>query len=87
MNLEVGLQERRRDVQERRLRRRNLQVIQQRGGQKFVNQDPAVLRIVAELHYVPVAVVGLEQVCLGASSHFADLPDGSERHRKENRVP
>jgi hypothetical protein len=45
-----------------------------------------VLGIIAELDDVPLAVVGLHQVGLGASSHFSDVPDGGERHRLENRV-
>jgi hypothetical protein len=27
-------------------------------------------------------VIGLDQVCLGAASHFSDVPDRGERHEK-----
>jgi hypothetical protein len=33
-----------------------------------------------------MSVVRLQQVGLGASTHFSDLPDRGERHRKENAV-
>jgi hypothetical protein len=45
-----------------------------------------MLGIVAKLDDVPFAVVGLEQVRLGASTHFSHVPDGGEGHRKENAV-
>jgi len=31
-------------------------------------------------------IVRLQQVRLGPSAHFPDMPDGSERHQKENAV-
>jgi hypothetical protein len=45
-----------------------------------------VLGIIAELHDVPMAIVGLQQVSLGSASHFSHVADSSEGHRKENAV-
>jgi hypothetical protein len=33
-----------------------------------------------------VPVVSLEQMRLGSSAHFSDVPDCNEGHRKENAV-
>ena len=69
-------------VDQRRFRRCDLQVIEQRAAQEFVDEHAPVLRIVAELDHVPIAVVGFQQMGLRASSHLADMTDGGERHRK-----
>ncbi len=45
-----------------------------------------MLRVVAEFDDVPVAIIRLQQVGLCASAHFSHVPDGGERHRKENAV-
>ena len=42
-----------------------------------------MLRVVAELDDVPLAVVRLQQVGLGASAHFSQVPDRGEGHRKK----
>ena len=68
------------------LRRGDFQIAEQGGAERLVDQDAAVLGIVAELDDVPFAVVGLQQVGLGASTHFSHVPDGGEGHRKENAV-
>ena len=59
---------------------------QEHGGEQFVDQDPAMLRIVAKFDHIKVAVIRLQQMGLRASSHFSDVPDGGERHQKENAV-
>ena len=46
-----------------------------------------MLGIVAELDDVPMTIVGLQQVGLGASAHFSHVPDRGEGHRNENAVP
>ena len=74
------------DLDQRGLRRGDLEVAQQGGAEQLVDQDAAMLRIVAEFDDVPMAVVGLQQVGLGASAHFSHVPDRGERHRKENAV-
>ncbi len=71
-------------VDQRRFRRRDLQVIEQRAAQQFVDEHAPVLRIVAELDDIPIAVVGFEEVRLRASSHLADMTDGGERHRRND---
>ena len=49
----------------------NPEIAQQRRGNQFVYEDAVMLRIVAKLYDVPIAVVGLQQVRLGAASHFS----------------
>ena len=86
--LHSGLAARKRGthLDQRRLRRGDLEIAQQGGAERLVDQDPPVLGIVAELDDVPFAVVGLQQVRLGASTHFSHVPDRGEGHRKENAV-
>ena len=67
-------------------RGRDLEIAEQPGSEQLIDQDAVVLGVIAELDHVPVAVVGFQEVGLSASSHFADVPDGGERHRLENRV-
>ena len=74
------------DPHQRRWRRRNLEIPQEHGGEQLVHQNSAMLRIVAEFDDVKVAVIRLQQMGLRASSHFSDVPDGGERHQKENAV-
>ena len=57
-----------------------------KGGDYLVDQDAAVLRVVAEFDDIPPTVVGLQQMGLGASAHFSHVPDRGEGHRKENAV-
>jgi len=45
-----------------------------------------VLRVIAKFDDVPMAVVGLQEMSLGAPSHFSHVPDRGERHRNENAV-
>jgi hypothetical protein len=45
-----------------------------------------VLGVIAEFDDVPLPVVGLKQVSLGAATHFSDVPDRGEGHRIENAV-
>jgi hypothetical protein len=63
-----------------------VQVIQNCGRNQFVDQHPPVLRIVAELHHVPMPVIRLQQMGLRATAHFSYVPDGCERHREGNEV-
>jgi hypothetical protein len=41
-----------------------------------------MLRVILELDDVERAVIGFDEMCLGASTHLADVPAGGERHRK-----
>ena len=45
------------------------------GAKRLVDQDAAMLGIVAEFDYIPFTVVGLQQMGLGASAHFSHVPD------------
>jgi len=83
--MDVGVvgEEPRAQPHQSRFRRRDLEIGEQAGREQLIDQDAVVLRIIAELDDVPLAVVGLHQVRLGASSHFSDVPDGGERHRLE----
>ena len=83
----IGGQELRLHLDEGGLWDGDLQVLENSRGERFVDQDAAVLGVVAELDDVPMAVVGLEELGLSASSHFSDVPDRGERHSKENAVP
>ena len=86
VNLRIGGEELLRDANQRRRRSGNLKILKQRGREQLIHQNAAVLRVIAELDHVPMAVVRLQQVGLGASSHFSDVPDGGERHREPNAV-
>jgi hypothetical protein len=63
-------------VNQRGRRGGNLEILQKRRRKQFVHQNPAMLGVVAELDDVPMAVVRLQQMGLGASSHFSYVPDG-----------
>jgi len=67
--------------------RGDFEVLEELRTEQLVHQNAPVLGIVAELDDVPAAVIGLQQMRLGASSHSSNVPDGGERHRKGNRVP
>jgi len=41
------------------------------------------LRIIAKLDDVPMPVVSFQQMRLGASSHFSNVPDRREGHQRE----
>jgi hypothetical protein len=45
-----------------------------------------MLRIIAKLDDVPMAIIRLQQMGLGASSHFSYMPDGRKRHWEETAV-
>ena len=45
-----------------------------------------MLGIIAKLDDVPIAVIRLQQMRLGASSHFSYVPDGRKRHWEERAV-
>ena len=74
------------DVQQGGGRGRDLEVVEEYGREQLVDQDAPVLRVIAEFDNIRVTVVRLQQVRLGPSAHFPDMPDGSERHQKENAV-
>jgi hypothetical protein len=65
---------------------RDLQIPQKYRRQQFVDEDSAVLGIIPKLNDVAAAVIRLQQMSLRSSSHFSDVPDGGERHQKENAV-
>jgi hypothetical protein len=58
----------------------DLQVAQERGGEPFIDENAAMLRIVGEFANIEVAVVSLNQVRLRAPAHFADQSAGANRH-------
>jgi hypothetical protein len=45
-----------------------------------------MLWIITEFDNVPVAVIGFQQVGLCAPTHFPDVADSGERHRREFAV-
>jgi hypothetical protein len=45
-----------------------------------------MLRVIAKLDDVPIAVIGFEQVGLGASSHSSDMAHGIQRHQEKYRT-
>jgi hypothetical protein len=62
------------------------------GGHHLVHENAAMLRVILKLDDVIVAVVGFQQMLLGATPHLADELDGVYAHaicRKEEmcRVP
>jgi hypothetical protein len=60
--------------------RRDLQVVEEGGGDPFVDQNPAMLGIIAELDDLEVAVIALEQVGLRTAAHFPDQAPGVDGH-------
>jgi hypothetical protein len=75
-----------RQVHDGGFRRRDLQVIEEGGGDPFVDQYPPVLRIIEELDDVEVAIVAFEQVGLRATAHFPDEAGGVDGHGWEMNV-
>ena len=82
----IGGQELGGDLQEGGFGRGEFEVVEESGGDQLVNQDAAVLRVVAEFDDVVVPVVRSQKVGLGSSAHFSEIPDGGERHQKESAV-
>ena len=82
LDLRIRRQELGRDLDDGTFGHTDLQVFQKHSGEEFIDQNAVMLGIVAELYHVPVTVVRLQQMGLGASSHFSHQPDGVERHSK-----
>ena len=74
MHFRVGCEEFGGEPDDLVTRRGDLQMIQNFGGQEFINENPAVLRVILKLDDVEVAVVGFQQMGLRAAPHFADEP-------------
>ena len=62
----------------------DFEVSEEDGAQQFVDEDAAVLGIVAELDDIPAAVIRFEQMGLCPASHFSHVPDSRKGHG--NRV-
>jgi hypothetical protein len=86
MDVGMGAEEFGGDTKKRGLGGGDFEVVEEDGGDELVDENAAMLRVVAEFNDVPMAVVCLQQMRLGSPSHFADMPDGRERHQKENAV-
>ena len=86
MDLGMSSQKRGRHLNYGGFRDGDFQVFEKGRGQEFVDEHAVVLGIVAKLHHVPIAVIRLQQLCLGASSHSSHMPDGGKRHRKEKGI-
>ena len=84
VELGVGGEELGGDVDEGGFGNGDFEVSEEDGGEQFVNEDAAVLGIVAKLDDIPAAVIRFEQMGLGPASHFSHVPDSRKRH--ENRV-
>ncbi len=56
------------------------------GGDEFIDENPAVLRVILELDDVKVAVVGFQQMRLRAAPHLPDEPAGVHRHGLAGRA-
>ena len=65
---------------------RDLQKSQEHGGDPLIDKDATMLRVIAELDDVPMAIIRFQQMGLSASPHFSNRPDSGERHQKENAV-
>src|SRR5439155_24697019 len=68
VELRVGRQKLHADMDQGGFGSRDSQVVQERGGERLIHQNPPVLRIVAKLDHVPVAVLHLQQMGLSAST-------------------
>src|SRR4051794_9827566 len=60
---------------------RNSEEAEKTSAQPLINEDPAVLGIVAELDDVEAFVVCFNQMGLGAAPHLSDEPQGVDGHR------
>ncbi len=60
---------------------RYLEIFQKYGCNPLVYQNAAMLRIIAELNYVKVPVVALQQMGLSAAAHFSNQACRVDRHR------
>ena len=83
VNCGVGGQEAGGQVYHGGLGRRDLQVMEEGGGQPFIDQNPAMLGIIAELDDVEVAIVAFEEVGLRSTAHFSDQTPGVDGHRSK----
>jgi hypothetical protein len=86
VNVGVGGQEIGRQVYDGGLGRGDLQVVEEGGGDPFVDQNAPVLRIIEELDDVEVAIVAFEQVGLRSAAHFPDEAGGVDGHGWEVNV-
>jgi hypothetical protein len=50
-------------------------------GDEFIDENPAVLRVILKLNDVVAAVVGFEQMRLRSASHLPDEAAGVHSHR------
>lgn len=61
----------------------DLQIAQKRSREPFVNQDPAMLRIVGEFDDVISRVLTFDQVSLSTAPHLPNQISSSDRHSEE----
>ena len=76
----IGSEELRPDAHQGAGGNRDFEVVQQGCSQQFVNQYARVLGVIAEFYDVPMTVIGLQKLALGASSHLADMANCADRH-------
>ena len=70
-------------LDQRHLRRVDLQVSQKDSAEPFVDEDAAVLRVVRKFHYVEAAVIPFNEMRLGSAAHFTNQAAGDNRHESE----
>jgi hypothetical protein len=81
VDVRVGGQEIRRQVDGGNWWCVDLEVAKEDAGDPLVDQDAAVLRIIAEFDDVEVAVLSLNEVGLRAAAHLADKTLCRDGHR------
>jgi len=80
MKVRVGRGEGVSDLDEGGLGRGDLEIAEELRAEPLVDEDAAVLGVVLKLDDVAMAVVGLQQMSLGASAHAAEERSGKDRH-------
>ena len=76
----IGFQKCGREAHDGGRGRRDFQVIEENRRDPFIDQNAAMLRIIAKFDHVEVAVVAFEQMRLRAAAHLPDQACGFNQH-------
>ena len=82
VDLRIACQKCGREIDDRRGGRRDLQVIQENRSDPFIDQNAAMLRIIAKFDHVEMAVVAFQQMRLRPAAHLPDQACGLNQHQE-----
>jgi hypothetical protein len=86
VDLGIGFEKLSREVDNGGGRRRYLEVIQENGGDPFINQNAPMLGIIEKFDDVEVAVGTLQQMGLRPSAHLPDQAYGFNGHEWKAKI-